>query len=304
MGLLNGIVVKTAPYMPKFVIGKIASRYVAGDSIDDGISLVKRLNSKGFSGTLDLLGEEVTDISKASKITKSYCEILDAIEDAGVDCNISLKLTSMGLNIDREICWSNFKTVLDTAKKSNNFVRIDMEDSSVTQLTIDMYKRAKEYYPKVGTVLQSYMRRTVDDVSDMLDGNPNLRICKGAYKESEDIAYQGRDEIRNNYLQAASMMLDKGAYVALATHDTVLINSLEEIIAEKEISPDSYEFQALSGVPVEKTLERLVKENHKVRYYIPFGSEWYAYSLRRMKENPDIWKHTLKALFFRSSHRK
>ena len=173
MGLLNGIVVKTAPYMPKFVIGKIASRYVAGDSIDDGISLVKRLNQKGFSGTLDLLGEEVTDISKASKITKSYCEILDAIEEAGVDCNISLKLTSMGLNIDREICWSNFKTVLDTAKKSNNFVRIDMEDSSVTQLTIDMYKRAKEYYPKVGTVLQSYMRRTVDDVSDMLDDNPN-----------------------------------------------------------------------------------------------------------------------------------
>ena len=304
MGLLNGIVVRTAPYMPKFIIGKIASRYVAGDSIEDGISLVQKLNQKGFSGTLDLLGEEVTDITKASKITKSYCSILDAIEDAGVDCNISLKLTSMGLNIDREICWSNFKKVLDTAKKSNNFIRIDMEDSSVTQLTIDMYKRAKAYYPKVGTVLQAYMKRTIDDVSDLLDDNPNLRICKGAYKESEDIAYQGREEIRNNYLQAASMMFSKGAYVALATHDTTLIKSLEEMIAEKEISSDAYEFQALSGVPVEKTLERLVEENHKVRYYIPFGSEWHAYSLRRMKENPDIWKYTLKALFFRSRHRK
>ena len=210
----------------------------------------------------------------------------------------------MGLNIDREICWSNFKKVLDTAKKSNNFIRIDMEDSSVTQLTIDMYKRAKAYYPKVGTVLQAYMKRTIDDVSDLLDDNSNLRICKGAYKESEDIAYQGREEIRNNYLQAASMMFSKGAYVALATHDTTLIKSLEEMIAEKEISSDAYEFQALSGVPVEKTLERLVEENHKVRYYIPFGSEWHAYSLRRMKENPDIWKYTLKALFFRSRHRK
>ena len=210
----------------------------------------------------------------------------------------------MGLNIDREICWSNFKMVLDTAKKSNNFVRIDMEDSSVIQLTIDMYKRAKAYYPKVGTVLQAYMKRTIDDVSDLLDDNSNLRICKGAYKESEDIAYQGREEIRNNYLQAVSMMFSKGAYVALATHDTVLIKSLEEMIAEKEISPDAYEFQALSGVPVEKTLDRLVEENHKVRYYIPFGSEWHAYSLRRMKENPDIWKYTLKALFFRSRHRK
>ena len=304
MGLLNGIVVRTAPYLPRFIIGKIASRYVAGDSIEEGIALVQKLNQKGFSGTLDLLGEEVTDITKASKITKSYCSILDAIEDAGVDCNISLKLTSMGLNIDREICWSNFKKVLDTAKKSNNFIRIDMEDSSVTQLTIDMYKRAKAYYPKVGTVLQAYMKRTIDDVSDLLDDNPNLRICKGAYKESEDMAYQGREEIRNNYLQAASMMFSKGAYVALATHDTTLIKSLEEMIAEKEISSDAYEFQALSGVPVEKTLERLVEENHKVRYYIPFGSEWHAYSLRRMKENPDIWKYTLKALFFRSRHRK
>ena len=304
MGLLNGIVVRTAPYLPRFIIGKIASRYVAGDSIEEGIALVQKLNQKGFSGTLDLLGEEVTDITKASKITKSYCSILDAIEDAGVDCNISLKLTSMGLNIDREICWSNFKKVLDTAKKSNNFIRIDMEDSSVTQLTIDMYKRAKAYYPKVGTVLQAYMKRTIDDVKDLLVDNPNLRICKGAYKESEDIAYQGREEIRNNYLQAASMMFSKGAYVALATHDTTLIKSLEEMIAEKEISSDAYEFQALSGVPVEKTLERLVEENHKVRYYIPFGSEWHAYSLRRMKENPDIWKYTLKALFFRSRHRK
>ena len=303
MGLLSGIVVRIAPYLPRFIIGKIASKYVAGDSIEDGISLVRRLNQKGFSGTLDLLGEEVTDITKATKITKSYCEILDAIEDAGVDCNISLKLTSMGLNIDREICWLNFKTVLDTAKKSNNFVRIDMEDSSVTQLTIDMYKRAKTYYPNVGTVFQSYMKRTIDDISGLIDDNPNLRICKGAYKESADIAYQGREEIRNTYLQAASMMFSKGAYVALATHDINLINSLEAMIADKEISSDAYEFQALSGVPIENTLERLVEENHKVRYYIPFGSEWHAYSLRRIKENPDIWKHTLKALFSRSRHR-
>ena len=304
MGLLNSMVVKTAPYLPRFIIGKIASRYIAGVSIEDGISLVKRLNQKGFSGSLDFLGEEVTDIRKATKITKSYCEILDAIEEAGVDCNVSLKLTSMGLNIDREICWLNFKTVLDTARKYNNFVRIDMEDSSVTQLTIDMYKRARAYYPNVGTVLQSYMKRTVDDVAALIEDNPNLRICKGAYKESADIAYQDREEIRNNYLQAVSMMFSKGAYVALATHDTNLIGRLEAIIAEKGIARDAYEFQALSGVPVENTLERLVKENHKVRYYIPFGSEWHAYSLRRMKENPDIWKYTLKALFFRSRHRK
>ena len=304
MGILNSLVVGSAPLMPKFMIGKIASVYVAGDKLDDGLKLAKKLNSKGFSATLDLLGEEVTNRKQTNLVRNSYCDLFDGIANWGIDCNVSLKLTALGLKIDEELCWDNLSVVLDKAKEYNNFIRLDMENSEVTDSTIEMCKRAQKYYPKCGTVLQAYMKRTLDDIDLLKSHNTDIRLCKGAYKESEDIAYQDYQEIRNNYMESAEKMMDNGIYIGLATHDNWLIEELEKLIEKKAYKKNMYEFQALSGVPIDKILERLISEGHKVRYYIPYGPEWYAYSLRRMRENPDIWKDTLKAFFFRSKHRK
>ena len=303
MGLLNRLVVGSAPLMPKFVIGRVASVYVAGDKLKDGLELAKKLNSKGFTATLDLLGEEVKNRKETNKIKQSYCDLLDGIANYGIDCNISLKLTALGLKIDENLCWDNLSVVLDKAREHNNFVRMDMEDSTVTDTTIKMCKKGKDYYPKCGTVLQAYMRRTSDDIDILKTHNANIRLCKGAYKESEEIAYQDYQEIRDNYMINAKKIMDNGIFIGLATHDEWLITKLEELIEKNNYKKSNYEFQALSGVPIDKTLERLIAAGHKVRYYIPYGPEWYAYSMRRMKENPDIWKYTLKAFFFRSKHR-
>ena len=304
MGLLNRLVVGSAPLMPKFVIGRVASVYVAGDKLEDGLNLAKKLNSKGFTATLDLLGEEVSNRKETNKIKEAYCDLLDGIANYGIDCNISLKLTALGLKFDEELCWDNLSVVLDKAREYNNFVRMDMEDSTVTDATIRMCKKGKKYYSKCGTVLQAYMHRTSDDIDNLNTHNANIRLCKGAYKESSKIAYQDYQEIRNNYMINAEKIMDAGIFIGLATHDEWIIQKLENLIIKKKYKKTKYEFQALSGVPIDSTLERLINSGHKVRYYIPYGPEWYAYSMRRMKENPDIWKHTLKAFFFRSKHRK
>ena len=304
MGLLNRLVVGSAPLMPKFVIGRVASVYVAGDKLEDGLNLAKKLNSKGFTATLDLLGEEVSNRKETNKIRKAYCDLLDGIANYGIDCNISLKLTALGLKFDEELCWDNLSVVLDKAREYNNFVRMDMEDSTVTDATIRMCKKGKKYYSKCGTVLQAYMHRTSDDIDNLNTHNTNIRLCKGAYKESSKIAYQDYQEIRNNYMINAEKIMNAGIFIGLATHDEWIIHKLENLIIKKKYKKTKYEFQALSGVPIDSTLERLINSGHKVRYYIPYGPEWYAYSMRRMKENPDIWKHTLKAFFFRSKHRK
>jgi len=304
MGFLNWLVVGSAPLMPKFIIGRVASVYVAGDKLEDGLDLAKKLNSKGFTATLDLLGEEVSNRKEANKIKQSYCDLLDGIANYGIDCNISLKLTSLGLKFDESLCWDNLSVVLDKAREYNNFVRLDMEDSTITEATLKMCKKSKNYYPQCGTVLQAYMRRTSNDIDYLNTHNSNIRLCKGAYKESQELAYQGYQEIRDNYMKNAEKIMDNDIFIGLATHDEWLINKLEDLINKKNYKRTSYEFQALSGVPIDRTLERLISSGHKVRYYIPYGPEWYAYSMRRMKENPDIWKYTLKAFFFRSKHRK
>jgi len=290
--------------MPRFMISKIASLYVAGDKLDDGLELAKKLNAKGFAATLDLLGEEVKNRKQTNRIRNSYCELLDGIANKGIDCNISLKLTALGLKIDEDLCWDNLSVVLDKAKVYDNFVRLDMENSEVTDATINMCQKGQKYYPKCGTVLQSYMKRTLNDIDTLNSHNTNIRICKGAYKESEEIAYKSYQDVRDNYLKSAEKMMDCKIYIGLATHDLWLIAKLEEMIERKNYKKNMYEFQALSGVPMDKTLEKLIENGHKVRYYIPYGPEWYAYSLRRMRENPDIWKDSLKAFFFRSKHRK
>ena len=209
MGILNKIVVSTSPWMPKFVIGRIAAIYVAGDKLEDGINLVRKLNKKGYVGTLDLLGEEVKNRRGITKTTKSYCDLIEGIANAGVKCNVSLKLTALGLKVDKGLCWDNLSVILDRARTYDTFIRMDMEDSEVTELTIEMSKKAVNYYPNCGTVLRAYMYRTSDDI-DLLKGpNTNIRLCKGAYKESKDIAIQDYNKIRENYVKCAEKMIKK-----------------------------------------------------------------------------------------------
>ena len=304
MGILNRIVLSTAPWMPKIVIGRIASVYVAGNKLEDGIDLVRKLNKKGFVGTLDLLGEEVKNRRGITKTTNSYCDLIDGIANSGVDCNISLKLTAIGLKVDESLCWDNLSVILDKAKMYNTFVRMDMEDSEVTESTIKMCKKAVNYYPNCGTVLQAYMYRTSDDI-DLLKGpNTNIRLCKGAYKESKDIAIQDYNKIRENYVECAEKMIKNNIYSCFATHDTWIIERIEKLIEKNNFPKNNCEFQALSGVPIDKTLDELLSKGYTVRYYIPYGPDWYPYSIRRIRENPAIWKDTMKAFFFRSKHRK
>ena len=304
MGILNRIVLSTAPWMPKIIIGKIASVYVAGDELKDGIDLVRKLNNKGFVGTLDLLGEEVKNRRGITKVTKSYCDLIDGIANSGVDCNVSLKLTALGLKVDEGLCWDNLSVVLDKARMYNTFVRMDMEDSEVTESTIQMCRKAVNYYSNCGTVLQAYMYRTNNDIDLLRGPNTNIRLCKGAYKESKEIVIQDYNRIRENYVKCAEKMIKNNIYSCFATHDTWIIERVERLVEENNYPKDNCEFQALSGVPIDKTLEGLVSKGYTVRYYIPYGPDWYPYSMRRIRENPAIWKDTMKALLFRSKHRK
>ena len=304
MGILNRIVVSTTPWMPKFVVGRIASVYVAGNKLEDGIDLVRKLNKKGFVATLDLLGEEARNRRGITKTTGSYCDLIEGIVNSGVDCNVSLKLSALGLKIDKSLCWDNLSVILDKAKIYNIFIRMDMEDSEVTESTIEMCNRAVKYYSNCGTVLQSYMHRTNSDIELLNNPNTNIRLCKGAYKESKDIAFQNYERIRQNYIECAEKMVKNNIYSCFATHDIWIIERLLEILEKNNYPKDNCEFQALSGVPIDKTLENLISKGYTVRYYIPYGPDWYPYSLRRIRENPDIWKDTMKAFFFRSKHRK
>ena len=304
MGLLNRLVVGSAPLLPRFFIGRIAARYVAGDSLDDGLALAAHLNTQGFSGTLDVLGEEVQEPDATLRFRDTYLDALDGIANSGADCNVSLKLSALGLRIDPELCWNNLALILDRAREFDNFVRFDMEDSRITQATLGMCQRAREFYPQCGTVLQAYLHRTLEDARSLAGSGSNVRLCKGAYVEPGEIAYQGYQEVRDSFMATARQLLEQGSYPCFATHDLWLIERCEALVTELGVASDRYEFQALSGVPVETTLDRLVAAGHRVRYYIPFGPEWYAYSLRRMRENPTIWRHTIRAMFSRSRHRR
>ena len=288
---MNNLVKNIAHILPKNIVRTVASKYVAGPTLDDGLYKIKLLNNLGFSGSLDLLGEEINCENKANNIVCSYLNLIEGINGNKLDCNISLKLSSLGLNIDENLCWSNLKKILDESKKSNMFVRIEMEDSSTTNKTLKLYKYAKDHYNNCGTVVQSCLFRTLDDIKSINNNSHiNIRLCKGAYKEHSSISYTNYETIKNNYMNCADYMLNSQIYSCFATHDLDIINNLVNKIEKKSINSNKYEFQALYGVPIEKELLNLVNNGHKVRCYVPYGPDWYEFSLRRIRENPDIWK--------------
>jgi proline dehydrogenase len=227
-------------------------------------------------------------------------EVLHAIEREGLDSHLSIKLTSLGLKLGKEICADNVRKVLEVAAGYGNFVRFDMEDSSCTADTIEIFRFLHTEFSETGIVLQAYLYRSEQDVHDLGDARINFRLCKGIYREPPEIAFQGREEVRQNFATLLRTMFEKSCYVGIATHDTVLVDEAERMISELGLQKEAYEFQMLLGVRPELR-RRLLRAGHKVRLYVPFGEHWYGYSLRRFKENPEIAGYVFKALFKRNA---
>lgn len=298
MNPINTLLVKTIPLFPKKMVRLFANKYIAGDSIGDAVTKVRELNSKNIMATVDVLGESIKDKEEARKSKDESLEVLDTIVKHNLNGNLSVKLTMLALAMDYELCKSLFTEILESAKSKNIFVRIDMEDSSVTDITIKMYKEMRAKYDNVGLVLQAYLRRTEQDVLHLTEEKANFRICKGIYVEPESIAFKDKQEIRDNFLKVLRIMLERNAYVGIATHDDYLTKGAEAIIKEMKLDNSKYEFQVLLGVR-EWLRDELVKKGHRMRVYVPFGIRWYQYSIRRFQENPNVAGQVLKALFTR-----
>jgi proline dehydrogenase len=286
--LLDRAIVRVLPAVPRPVVEKLSRRYIAGSTLVEACRVVSALNGEGKMATIDVLGEEITRRDEASALLAEYEDVFETIEREGLDSNISVKLTGLGLNLDHEFCRDNIAELVREAAKRGNFVRIDMEDSSTTTETLEIYRELRSQgLDNVGVVLQGYMKRTLADIAELADLRPNVRVCKGIYVEPDEIAYQEFETVRLNFVEAVGTLLDAGAYVAVATHDDWVIGEALTLIEERGLAPEEYEFQMLLGVRPELG-DELVREGHRLRIYVPFGRQWYEYSLRRLQENPKI----------------
>ncbi len=294
------------PLVPLSIVRRVSRRYIAGVTLDDAVAKVRELNGQGYVTTLDLLGEDVTSEADETRMTDGYVAILDRIGAEGLSSNVSVKPTNHGLMITPELCRQNVQRIVETAARHGNFVRIDMESSAYTQATLDLYRGLLAEHDNVGLVLQAYLQRTEADARALVELNAtrpvNLRLCKGIYREPRAIAFKQKLRIRENYLTVAKLLLSGGVYVGLATHDRVLLADLERWVDDQKLPRDRYEFQALLGVPVTDVLNRFVQEGRKVRLYVPYGENWYGYSTRRLRENPDMAGHVVKAMFRRTKY--
>ena len=296
MSLLNTVIVKVAQMLPKSMVRVFAGKYIAGEELQDAINLVKQLNSKGIFATLDVLGESIQNKEEAIEAKKKCIEVIEAIETNKLMANLSIKPTQMGLAIDEEFAFQQILEIVQKAKSFDNFVRIDMEDSPFTDPTIRVYKKVNEKIGHVGVVLQAYLKRTLSDIEQLNKLGTNYRICKGIYVEPESIAYKKRQAIRDNFLKALRLMLENRNYVGIATHDDYLIGNSYKMIKEMNIPKDKFEFQMLLGVK-EELRDKINSDGYKVRIYVPFGEDWFAYSIRRLKENPQIAGYVFKNIF-------
>jgi proline dehydrogenase len=288
VALLDRAIVRVLPAVPRPVVKRLSNRYIAGPELADACRVVRLLNEGGKAATIDVLGEEVTSPGQATALLEEYEEVFEAIDREGLDSNVSVKLTGLGLKLDHELCRDNLATLVRWAGERGNFVRIDMEDSSTTSETLAIYRELREDgLDNVGVVLQAYMRRTLDDVAALAGLRPSVRVCKGIYVEPADVAYQGDDTVRFNFVEAVAALLDAGGSVAVATHDEWVIAEALKLVEERDVPADRYEFQMLLGVR-EELGDELVREGHRLRIYVPFGRQWYEYSLRRLQENPKI----------------
>lgn len=298
-GLINQAVVAAMPYVPKPVVWRLSQRYIAGTKLDDAYRLVRALNEADCTATIDVLGEDSTSDEQVQSAVDLYLEAIRQIEAQSLDCGISVKLSELGLRFDIARCGQAIETLAASAHEHGCFLRIDMEDSSVTTATLDIYRNLRRRHDNVGIVIQSCLRRSEQDVAELLEEGPtDVRLCKGIYIEPEEIAFRDAHEIRASFDLLLEQLLDGGARVAVATHDPVLVANAESLIENRVIGKEQYEFQMLLGV-AGRLRRELVARGHPLRVYVPFGELWYAYSIRRLRENPDIAGHILRNLFTR-----
>ncbi|HUJ54463.1 MAG TPA: proline dehydrogenase family protein [Gaiellaceae bacterium] len=286
MSLFDRAIVRVLPAVPKPVVQLFSSRYIAGATLADAVAAVRRLNAGGKMATVDVLGEEITSEDETREIAQAYRDVFDAIDQAALDSNVSVKLTALGLGLAFELCRENLLDVLRAAAGYDNFVRIDMEDSTTTDDTLRLYRELREDgHENLGVVLQSRLRRTLDDVRSLADLRPSVRLCKGIYLEPPAIAFSHDEAVRASFLRCLDELLDAGCYVGVATHDEWLIGESLARLSRHGLDASQYELQMLLGVREERR-DELVADGHRLRVYVPFGEEWYAYSLRRLQENP------------------
>ena len=294
--MLNNLIVSFVKLLPKSVVYIFAKKYIAGPKLNDAVDAVKKLNTKGIVATIDVLGEAITTKEEAVSEKNECLRVLDTINREKLDANLSIKPTSLGLSIDKNFFYEQMKEVLNKAKEYNNFVRVDMEDSPYTTITIEMFKKLQTEYDNVGIVLQAYLKRTSADVDYLNKTKTNYRLCKGIYIEPEEIAYKDKQKIRDNYMMLLEKILKNKSYVGIATHDKYLIRKALELIEKMKLKKDEYEFQMLFGV-TERLRDKINSDGHKIRIYVPYGENWHAYSIRRMQENPEIARHITKSIF-------
>jgi len=296
MSFFNRLVIFFMPLVPKPIVYLFAKRYVAGDHLDDAVKTVKELNEQGIMATLDILGESTMSESEVNGYVKEYLYVLDKIEEEKLECNVSLKPTQLGLLIDQAFCYNNIKIIVAKAQSLNNFIRIDMEDSTCTTATLDIYKQLQDEFENVGFVLQAYMRRSIVDLKSILHLKSNIRICKGIYIEPRDIAYKDPQLVNDNFTYLIETALQSKCYIGIATHDEKVVWHALRIVEQLQLKKEQYEFQMLLGVD-EQLRSILVDAGHRLRVYVPYGKHWYAYVVRRLKENPKIAAYVIKALF-------
>jgi proline dehydrogenase len=295
MSLFSRLVVTALPLVPKFIVGRVASRYVAGESLQAAVKVVRGLNAAGAMATLDVLGEEVTDRGRARAAVDEYLGVFDVIAGEKLDANVSIKLTLLGLKIDEGLCRDHVEEIARAAAAHGNFVRIDMEDRTTTDATLRIYHALQPRYGNLGVVLQATMRRTLADIAALPAEGASVRLCKGIYIEPRAAAWKGYDTVRLNFIAALEKLLAQGVYAAIATHDEFLVCAATALLAEHRVPRDRYEFQMLLGVDVE--LRRiLLAAGHRLRVYVPYGRDWYPYSVRRLRENPEVARHVVRAL--------
>jgi proline dehydrogenase len=302
MSLLDRTISLLLPAVPKPVVRYFSRRYIAGTTIDDAFHVVRELQREGAMSTLDILGEFITSSEEAHRNTEAYEELIRRVcEERLEETHISVKLTALGLLLDRELCLGHMRRLVDRVARVDNFVRIDMEDSSCTTETLRIYETLRQEFPaSVGIVLQSRLRRTLDDVDRLTQETANVRLCKGIYLEPRPIAYTDPEIIRKNFVLGLDRMFQRHAYVGIATHDERLVWEALRLIRQHSLRPHQYEFQMLLGVDEE--LRRILLEaGHRLRVYVPYGESWYPYSVRRLRENPQIAGYAFKAMFKRAS---
>jgi len=302
--MFNRLIASLLPYLPKKFVWIFSKPYISGVTVEDAMRVSKELNSNNIKVTLDVLGEFIKTLDEAENNKLEYLHLIETSYKNGIDGNFSLKPTSFGLLIDEEICFKHYMEITAKVASHNGFIRIDMEDSPCTDAEIRLFRRLKAHYPaNVGLVLQAYMRRTMSDIENMLDLNTpeipvSYRLCKGIYVEPEAIAFKKYEEINENYLQDLEFMFKNKIHVGIATHDKFLINGAYKLIEKYKVPKNMYEFQMLYGV-TPGLRESIVKEGHTMRVYVPFGKQWFGYSTRRLKENPKMASHIIKAIFYK-----